>query len=102
MVRHERRRKIEPSTGDRRRTRAGGHGRHTVRRGRVMALVFLAIFLVWEASDLVGKGWRARFASLFVSARLAADERAARQGSLPFDPDYGPFLEAVRGAIPPG
>jgi len=33
---------------------------------------------------------------------LAAEERPARQSFLPFDPDYGPFLEAVRGATPSG
>jgi hypothetical protein len=73
---------------------------HAVRRGRVLALICLAIFLVWEVSGLLRNAWHARFDSLLVAARL--DERSIRQSSLPFDLDYGPFLEAVRGATPPG
>ena len=75
---------------------------HAVKRGRVLALICLAIFLAWEVSALLRNAWHARFDSLLVAARLPSDERAARPSSLQFDPDYGPFLEAVRGATPPG
>ena len=79
-----------------------GVRKHVVRPGHVLALACLGIFLAWEVAGLLHNVWRARFESLLAAARLTAEERPARQSPLSFDLDYGPFLEAVRGATPPG
>lgn len=73
-----------------------------MRLRHVLALACLAILVAGEGAGLLRNAWRARFDSLLVAARLTQEERPARQSSLPFDPDYGPFLDAVRGATPPG
>jgi len=73
-----------------------------VRPRRILALACLTVILVSEVSGFLRVSWRARRDSLLAASRLAAEERPARQSALSFDPDFGAFLEAVRGATPPG
>jgi len=40
--------------------------------------------------------------ALLKMADQTADERRIQESRLPFDPDYGPFLEAVRDSTPSG
>jgi len=66
---------------------------------RALAAVGLAAFLVGEAVP-ARPDLRALSARLSASARLAGEERRLSGTSFFFDPDYGPFLLAVRRATP--
>jgi hypothetical protein len=60
------------------------------------------------AAFLLGEVWpvrlepRARWTKLSTMARLPEAERHLSGSSFFFDPDYGPFLDAIRQATPPG
>lgn len=60
------------------------------------------------AAFLLGQVWpvrlepRVRWTKLSTMARLPEGQRRLSGSSFFFDPGYGPFLEAVRQATPPG
>jgi hypothetical protein len=67
---------------------------------RALAAVGLGAFLLGEALP-ARPNLRALSTKLSASARLASEERRLSGTSFFFDPDYGPFLLAVRRATPP-
>ena len=69
---------------------------------KAMALISLVLLLADEGSGFLRSPWRLRLETLLVSANRTLEERRIEESRLPFDPDYGPFLEAVRNATPPG
>ena len=60
------------------------------------------------AAFLLGEVWparldpRTRFTKLTTMARMPETDRRLSGTSFFFDPDFGPFLEAIRRATPPG
>ncbi len=68
---------------------------------RALAAAGLAAFLLAEAWPARLEP-RARWTKLSTTARSPESERRLSGASFFFDPDFGPFLEAVRRATPPG
>jgi hypothetical protein len=72
-----------------------------VKTRRALAAAGLAAFLLSEV-------WSARLdpptrlTKLMTMARMPETERRLSGTSFFFDPDFGPFLEAIRRATPPG
>ena len=77
-------------------------GRAVKIAGRVTALVCLASLLAGEGSGFLRLPWRARLETLLNAASRSLEERRIGESRLFFDPDYGPFLQAVYDATPPG
>jgi hypothetical protein len=70
--------------------------------GRIVALAGLACLLAGEGSDSLRTPWRARLETLLNTAGQTFVQRRIEESRLFFDPDYGPFLQAVGDATPPG
>lgn len=67
-----------------------------------VAAISLAALLATEGAGFLGVPWKLRMQTLWNRVAQTADERRVEESRLPFDPDYGPFLEAVRDATPSG
>ena len=67
---------------------------------RVAAIACLASLLAGEGSGLLRIPWRARLETLLSTASRTFEERRIAESRLFFDPDYGPFLQAVSDATP--
>jgi hypothetical protein len=72
-----------------------------VKGRRVLAAASLAAFLLGEMWPVRLES-RARWMKLSTMARKPEAERRLSGASFFFDPGFGPFLEAVRRATPPG
>jgi hypothetical protein len=70
--------------------------------GRVVALACLASLLAGEGLGLFRIPWRARLEAVLGAASQTFEQRRIGDSRLLFDPDYGPFLQAVCDATPPG
>lgn len=70
--------------------------------GRVVALACLASLLAGEGLELFRVPWRARLEAVLGAASQTFEQRRIGESRLLFDSDYGPFLQAVRDATPPG
>ena len=68
---------------------------------RALAAAGLAAFLLGEVRPARPEP-RARWTKLSIMARMPEAERRISGTSFFFDPDFGPFLEAIRRATPPG
>lgn len=67
----------------------------------VLAAAGLAAFLAGETRH-ARLNPRARWGKLSETARSPETTRSLSRAAFSFDPDYGPFLEAVRRVTPPG
>jgi hypothetical protein len=70
--------------------------------GRVAAFAGLACLLAGEGSGVLRVPWRDRLGTLLSAASQTFEQRRIEESRLFFDPDYGPFLQAVCDATSPG